>query len=261
MTTDYRALCAELLAAADEYAGMNPYMRLDNAMKAARAALAAEPKPPVEGEVAELVEWLRNEANQHAVSWPEASSKATRLADFVERLAPQPAPEAVSDALIKAECALSDIAEGEPELNSDSADLLKWSEQRCAETLAIIRPVMTQYKIRTSEWLPAPRPVLEGPSTDELHQVFLDHSGYIGAARAVLARWGTPNLARVRSSLGDGSAVPEEPTDEELTLTYAYAVAAAMDSQRGPFENEDALAAQLAGFRAVLARWGHTPNA
>jgi hypothetical protein len=42
-TPDFRALCAELLAAADEYAGMNPYMRLDNAMKAARAALAAEP--------------------------------------------------------------------------------------------------------------------------------------------------------------------------------------------------------------------------
>ena len=43
MTTDFRALCAELLAAADEYAGMNPYMRLDNAMKTARAALAVEP--------------------------------------------------------------------------------------------------------------------------------------------------------------------------------------------------------------------------
>ena len=42
---DYKALCAELLAGADEYTGMNPYMRLDNAMKAARLALAAEPEP------------------------------------------------------------------------------------------------------------------------------------------------------------------------------------------------------------------------
>jgi len=40
-TPDFRALCEELLAAADEYAGMNPYMKLDNAMKAARTALAA----------------------------------------------------------------------------------------------------------------------------------------------------------------------------------------------------------------------------
>jgi hypothetical protein len=40
-TPDYRAALAELLAAADEYAGMNPYMRLDEAMKAARALLAA----------------------------------------------------------------------------------------------------------------------------------------------------------------------------------------------------------------------------
>ena len=116
MTTDFRALCAELLAAADEYAGMNPYMRLDNAMKTARAALAVEPEPPADcpgcegvpapgnqpcavcgrkasppspadGEVAELVAWLRNEAKQHADSWPEASAKATRLADFLERLA------------------------------------------------------------------------------------------------------------------------------------------------------------------------------
>jgi hypothetical protein len=87
MTPDFRALCAELLAAADEYAGMNPYMRLDNAMKTARAALAAEPEPPADGDVAELVAWLRNEAKQHADSWPEASAKATRLADFLERLA------------------------------------------------------------------------------------------------------------------------------------------------------------------------------
>jgi len=59
---DFRALCAELLAAADEYAGMNPYMRLDNAMKAARAALAqpapAQPEPvavvPTDDELRDL---------------------------------------------------------------------------------------------------------------------------------------------------------------------------------------------------------------
>jgi hypothetical protein len=63
---------------------------------------------------------------------------------------------AVSDALIKAECALSDVAEGEPEC--DDGDPAQWAEQRCAETLAIIRPVMQLHKIRTSEWPPQPMP-------------------------------------------------------------------------------------------------------
>jgi hypothetical protein len=51
--------------------------------------------------------------------------------------------------------------------------------------------------------------------------------------------------------------VAEGPTDEELTLTYAYAVAAAVGNKRGPYTTEDAEAAQLAGLRAVLAKWGH----
>ena len=63
--------------------------------------------------------------------------------------APAP-PVALSDALIKAECALSDVAEGE-ETNA-APNTFEWAEQRCAETLAIIRPVMKQYKICTSEW-------------------------------------------------------------------------------------------------------------
>jgi hypothetical protein len=49
---------------------------------------------------------------------------------------------------------------------------------------------------------------------------------------------------------------PVAPTDEELTLVYAYAVTAAVGNKRGPFKPEDAEAAQLAGLRAVLARWG-----
>jgi hypothetical protein len=46
------------------------------------------------------------------------------------------------------------------------------------------------------------------------------------------------------------------PSNEQLTLTYALAVAAAVDGKRGPFDPEDAERAQLAGLRAVLARWG-----
>jgi hypothetical protein len=70
-------------------------------------------------------------------------------------------PAALSDALISAESALSDIAEGE-ETNA-APNTFKWAEQRCAEALAIIRPAMQQHGIRTSEHLspaqpPAPQP-------------------------------------------------------------------------------------------------------
>jgi hypothetical protein len=50
---------------------------------------------------------------------------------------------------------------------------------------------------------------------------------------------------------------PVGPSDEELTLVYAYAVTAVVDNKRGPFKPEEAEAAQLAGLRAVLARWGN----
>lgn len=78
----------------------------------------------------------------------------------------------------------------------------------------------------------APQPVPEGPSTDELHQVFHDYARdfckekvlspgrFCVAARAVLARWGTPNLAQVRSSVGDGPAVQSrEPASVKEDLT------------------------------------------
>ena len=67
-----------------------------------------------------------------------------------------------------------------------------------------------------------------------------DQAAQWGAARALLAQ-----------------PEPKDPTDEELTLTYAYAVAAAVGNKRGPYTTEDAEAAQLAGLRAVLAKWGH----
>ena len=46
---------------------------------------------------------------------------------------------------------------------------------------------------------------------------------------------------------------PPELTDEVLTMTYAYAVAAAVGNRRGPYKLEDAEAAQLAGLRAAIA--------
>jgi len=68
---------------------------------------------------------------------------------------------ALSDALIQAECALSDIAEGE-ETNT-APNTFKWAEQRCAETLVTIRPVMQRHGICTSEWPPAAQPAQSAP--------------------------------------------------------------------------------------------------
>ena len=65
-------------------------------------------------------------------------------------------------------------------------------------------------------------------------------------------------INRARAALAQPE--PGAPTDEELTLVYAYAVAAAVDNKRGPFKPEDAEAAQLAGLRTVLARWGTPTN-
>jgi hypothetical protein len=58
----------------------------------------------------------------------------------------------LSNALIKAECALSDIAEGEPEPGEGNE--LEWAINRCSKTLKDIRPVMKKHNIRTSEWPP-----------------------------------------------------------------------------------------------------------
>ena len=91
------------------------------------------------------------------------------LASLNPALAPVPVAERlpghVEQALIKAECALSDIAEGEPEEENegDSAALLSWAEQRAAAVLARIRPVMREHGIRTSEWPSLPATALPLP--------------------------------------------------------------------------------------------------
>ena len=117
MTIDYRALCDELK---DAYAWcLEECMRVpaeeDTLIQRARAALAQpEPEVPVS-----------------------------------ERL-----PKVIEQVLIEAECALSDIAEGEAEENE--GDPLQWAEKRAADALARIRPVMQGHGIRTSEWPPLP---------------------------------------------------------------------------------------------------------
>jgi hypothetical protein len=98
----------------------------------------------------------------HHRPWAKAMDRARAALAQPE---PGVVPVAVSDALIKAECALSDVAEGEP--ICDEGDPAQWAEQRCAETLAIIRPVMKLHKIRTSEWPPQPMPTPANNTREE----------------------------------------------------------------------------------------------
>jgi hypothetical protein len=83
------------------------------------------------------------------------------------------------------------------------------------------------------------REVDRGLFPHELAEAILSHPA---------SQWQPPdNLAQLE---GEGI------TDDKLMMTYAYAVAAAVDNKRGPFNKDAAEAAQLAGLRAVLARWG-----
>ena len=89
--TDFRALCVELHAAFNTYA---VDMKHHDLLERARAALAAEPVPPADGEVAELVAWLREQAEYHSINIGSSRvPRFTRAADLLERLAPQPVPE------------------------------------------------------------------------------------------------------------------------------------------------------------------------
>jgi len=174
MMTEFRALCAEL---ADAYLRTLEHINNstwlgyepsdDPLLQRARASLAdepPEPAPPADGEVAELVEWLQEEADDYeCIGCEDSAAKCKRAAELLQRQVL--VQVAVSDALIKAECALSDIAEGEP--MTDEGDPLKWAERRCADTLAIIRPTMMQHKIRTSEWPPVAATAKPLPEVDE----------------------------------------------------------------------------------------------
>jgi hypothetical protein len=91
------------------------------------------------------------------------------------------------------------------------------------------------------------------------------YADLINLARAALARWGTPNLAQVRSLLGDGPSdiellqlMPEPMRDE-----FSYAAKVCSDVTGGQVKpgifRVTLNTAALEYARAVLARWG-TPN-
>jgi hypothetical protein len=85
MTPDFRALCAELMDAyiwcIEEY--MTAPAEEDTLIQRARAALA-EPEPPADGEVAELVVCLHRLARADWLS-DETADILTRAADLLEQ--------------------------------------------------------------------------------------------------------------------------------------------------------------------------------
>ena len=108
--TDFRALCAELLAELQNAIrviyhedGTRHISSADPVIAKAYAALA-QPAPPAEGEVGELVRWLRQEAaEQHpgpGAALPsdvrdsllDASAKLLRAAAFLAQRHPAPVP-------------------------------------------------------------------------------------------------------------------------------------------------------------------------
>jgi hypothetical protein len=92
MTDTFRALCAELTNALAEWelGGGPPEDTADAELIArARAALAAEPEPPADGEVAELVACLHRLARADWLS-DETADILTRAADLLEHLVAEP---------------------------------------------------------------------------------------------------------------------------------------------------------------------------
>ena len=85
MTTDYRAMCAELLEALE-----GRRFCYGAILDSARAALAQpEPQPPADGEVAKLVAWLRLESEDWRQANPRGyqGARLTRTAELLEHLA------------------------------------------------------------------------------------------------------------------------------------------------------------------------------
>jgi hypothetical protein len=94
----------------------------------------------------------------------------------------------VVNALLVAESALADVAEGEA-VSPHAVGCLHWAEARCTEALAAICPAMRQHGIRTSDLSPAAlAPAAPTPSPDayaeglaeRIEQIFLDKTSTPG---------------------------------------------------------------------------------
>ena len=108
MTTDYRDLITRMAKELDDYRQLllddrTVTHRLSNE---ARAVLARwgnpAPAPPADGEVAEFVEWLQEEADDYeCIGCEDSAAKCERVAELLERLASpacvvlKPSPELI----------------------------------------------------------------------------------------------------------------------------------------------------------------------
>ena len=90
--TDFRALCAELVDALEEWR-RGSGVSVDKPLLDRARAVLAQPEPPAEGEVAELAAWLRKHY-EYALELgrPDWAHQSTRAADLLERQALQPVP-------------------------------------------------------------------------------------------------------------------------------------------------------------------------
>jgi hypothetical protein len=128
----------------------------------------------------------------------------------------------VANALLQAEAALADVAEGEVGRLRSATEKVTWAELRCAKALAAIRPVMKEHGIRTSEFPSAvPAPATPTPSPDayaeglaeRIEQIFLDKTSTPGGPGLLVPDPEDPLGARlaireIASSLRSWQCVP-----------------------------------------------------
>ena len=152
------------------------------AIDADRAALKIEPEgesPRPDGDwfiVALLAQDMRSRGLAEQVAGDELLKLANNKRSQFGNHATPPAPAAPVDdgpvavALIEAESALADVAEGEA-VSPRADGCLHWAEARCTEALAAIRPVMRRHGIRTSDLAPAPTPPPADPADGLVERV------------------------------------------------------------------------------------------
>ena len=226
--TNFRALISRMANELDYYRiGKEGYDTSHPLAAEARAALAAE----AEGEE------LRFDGGYESGSmWTGHPLRPAALA----------APEPPAD---------GEVAELVADLREIGGILCGMEKHRWANKLTCAADLLSR--------LAEPEPV---PEDQELYDYWISTSPEfgcadpVGYARAVLARWGaTPNLAQVRSSLGDGPAVPEsrepaavveEPSDEELDALLQSTFAQRL------YSGVPRTTLEIDFARAVLALWG-----
>jgi hypothetical protein len=191
MTTDYRALCAELVAL-DGHCVVDCTEEWADAMCRLRAALAQpEPAAPTDEEIGE---------------WHDQCADLTRLGEVDHYWAFDLRSDEVAG-VVRAALARWGRPTPQPPADGEVAELVEWLTTLRDHDLRHVAPYSHpsiahwhDFLTRAADLLerPTPQPVAEGPTDEELYELW-EQEGYEGDfqdcrrfARAVLARWGTP---------------------------------------------------------------------